>query len=64
MAAEKARVSMKPHLIEVAGSTFRSEKSEVTLDAKQNVTLNTATEENKKDVEEWRSSKRVLSAGR
>ncbi|WP_166267900.1 hemagglutinin repeat-containing protein [Providencia sp. M-27] len=48
--------------ITVTGSTIHSEKGEITLDAKQNVTLNTATEENKKYVEEQRSSKGFLSA--
>ncbi|ELR5203434.1 hemagglutinin repeat-containing protein [Providencia rettgeri] len=48
--------------ITVTGSTIHSEKGEITLDAKQNVTLNTATEENKKTVEEQRSSKGFLSA--
>nr|WP_314263751.1 hemagglutinin repeat-containing protein [uncultured Moellerella sp.] len=48
--------------ITVTGSTIHSEKGEVTLDAKQNVTLNTATEETKKYVEEHSSSKGVLSS--
>ncbi|EKT64537.1 filamentous hemagglutinin outer membrane protein [Providencia burhodogranariea DSM 19968] len=48
--------------ITVTGSTIHSEKGEITLDAKQNVTLNTATEENKKYVEEQRSSKGFLSS--
>ncbi|HEK1719888.1 TPA: hemagglutinin repeat-containing protein, partial [Proteus mirabilis] len=48
--------------ITVTGSTIHSEKGKIALDAKQNVTLNTATEENKKTVEEQRSSKGFLSA--
>ncbi|WP_220683159.1 hemagglutinin repeat-containing protein, partial [Pseudomonas aeruginosa] len=48
--------------ITVTGSAIHSEKGEITLDAKQNVTLNTATEEHKKYVEEQRSSKGFLSA--
>ncbi|MEQ5126057.1 hemagglutinin repeat-containing protein [Providencia alcalifaciens] len=48
--------------ITITGSTIHSEKGEIALEAKQNVTLNTATEEHKKYVEEQRSSKGLLSS--